>query len=181
MDLRKTLLIISAVCLVFMMVYLTFLRAKKPVHKPEAKAAATATIDAAATAEIEEANPDCPEYDKAFVKTARTIRTSAVWENKGAPYVVIGDITVAKTATITIKPGVIIKLKGKDTDFIIKGKLVSKGTKENPVIFTSLKDDIGGDTNCDSGASKPVAGDYGKVSVTGKKTGVIEIRYAEQQ
>jgi hypothetical protein len=68
---------------------------------------------------------------------------------------------------------------GKDTDFIVKGRLVSKGTKEKPVILTSIKDDVGGDTNCDGSKSTPAAGDYGTVDIKGKATGVYEVRYAK--
>lgn len=177
MDLRKTLIIVSAVLLVIMMVYLTFLKTKKPSAKNNAKPAVTA-VAAEASGEADEANPDCDEYSKALVKTARTIKNSAIWENKGAPYVVTGDLVIAKGATFTLKPGVVIKLMGKDTDLIVKGKFVSKGTKEKPVIITSIKDDIGGDTNCDGAKSKPAAGDYGTVDIKGKTTGTYEIRYA---
>lgn len=177
MDQKKILIIISAVCLTVMMVYLTFIKSKKPIAKMKEKPAATVVV--AAAAEEDEANPDCPEYDKASVKTKRTIKNSAVWENKGAPYVITGDIIIAKSATFTLKPGVIIKLTGKDTNLIIKGKLISKGTKEKPVVITSIKDDIGGDTNCDGAKSKPAAGDYGTVQITGKATGVYEVRYSK--
>lgn len=178
MDLKKMLIISSAACLVVMMVYLTFVKSKKPDAKTAAKPAATAKAEA--TAEEDEANPDCAEYSKAFVKTSRTIKSSAVWEDKGAPYVVIGNLVIAKSAIFILKPGVVIKFMGKDTSFIVKGKFVSKGTKEKPVILTSIKDDIGGDTNCDGGKSKPANGDYGIVQIKGEKSGNYEVRYARE-
>jgi hypothetical protein len=179
MDLRKTIIIVSAACLVVMMVYLTFIKSKKPVKQPAGKPVATA--DASATAEADEANPDCPDYDKAIIKTAKTIRSSAAWENKGGPYVITGDFVIAKGATFTLNPGVVIKLRGKKTNLIVKGKLVSKGTKDKPVIITSFNDDsAGGDTNCDKGAKKPAVGDYGSVQIAGKKpVAGLEIRYAK--
>jgi hypothetical protein len=179
MDLRKTLIVIFAACLVVMMVYLTFIKSKKPVKNPVQKPVATA--DVSAIAEADEANPDCPDYDKAVIKTARTIKNSAAWENKGGPYVLTGDIVIAKGATFTLNSGVVIKLRGKNTNLIVKGKLVSKGTKDKPVIITSFNDDTaGGDTNCDKGAKKPAVGDYGTVQIAGKKpVAGLEIRYAK--
>jgi len=178
MDLKKTLIILSAVCLVVMMVYLTFIKSKKPVKNSVEKPVATANV--AETEETDESNPDCPDYDKAVVKTARIIRNSAAWENKSGPYVLIGDLVIAKGAVFTLKPGVVIKLCGKGTNLIVKGKIVSKGTKDKPVIITSFNDDTaGGDTNCDKGAKKPAAGDYGTVQIAGKKpVAGLEIRYA---
>jgi hypothetical protein len=176
MDKKKILIIAAAFVLVIMMVYLTFIKARKPGQNQAVKPAATA--EALPETEEDSGNPDCAEFDKAFVKTARTIRNAAVWENKGAPYVITGEIVIAKTATFTLKPGVIIKMMGKDAGLTVKGRFISKGTKDKPVIITSINDDVGGDTNCDGAKTKPAAGDYGAVKITGKKTGEVEIRYA---
>ncbi len=158
MDLRKTLIVVLAVLLVFMMCYLTFIRNKK------AKAAAK-PAPAGVTAEKLSFSTDCPDYKKAIVKTGRTIRHGAAWGSLKGPYLMTGDLVIAKGAVFTVKPGVVIKFK-KGASFICNGKMIAKGTKAKPIYFTSFNDDsVGGDTNCDNGAIKPAAGDYGKIVI----------------
>jgi hypothetical protein len=160
MDLRKTLTVVLAVLLVFMMCYLTFLRNKKP--KAAVKPTPAAAADAAA------APADCAGHKKAIIKPARTIKESALWDSTKGPYLVTGDLVVAKGAVFTVKPGVVIKFE-KGVNFVCNGKLVAKGTKAKPIYFTSVNDDsVGGDTNCDKGAVKPAAGDYGKIIIKNK-------------
>ncbi|MBX3001407.1 MAG: hypothetical protein KF893_22990 [Caldilineaceae bacterium] len=80
-----------------------------------------------------------------------------------SPYVVRNFVTVDEGVTLYLEPGTIVKL---DTDMVIgvKGSLRSLGTEDNPVIFTSLKDDsVGGDTNEDRSATSPTAGDWGQI------------------
>lgn len=158
MDLRKTLTVILAVVLVFMMLYLTFIRNKKPKVAAKPTPARVAAVNNAAST-------DCAGYKKAIIKTGRTIKESALWDSVKGPYLVTGDLIVAKGAVFTLKPGVVIKFK-KGVNFICKGKLVAKGTAAKPIYFTSINDDsVGGDTNCDKGAIKPAAGDYGKIVI----------------
>jgi hypothetical protein len=76
-------------------------------------------------------------------------------------------------ATLTIEAGAILKFPNTGTSFIIltsgNGKILSNGTKENPVIFTSDKDDtIGGDTNNDGSTTKPAVGDWSYIALNAK-------------
>ena len=88
-----------------------------------------------------------------------TISTNTNW-SAGKVYVLTGDITVNQLTTLTIQPGAVVKINY-DRGFTINGKLVANGTTENPVYFTSIKDDsICGDTNGDTTASVPNTGDW---------------------
>lgn len=92
-------------------------------------------------------------------------------------YVVTGDITVYQGATITIEPGVIIKFSasrqitlGAGTGAIFN----AQGTASEPIIFTSLKDDIRDDTNGDGNNSSPSPGDWSRISFGSGATGIFE-------
>lgn len=87
------------------------------------------------------------------------IATNTTWQ-AGKVYVLTGDITVNQLTTLTIQPGVVIKINW-DRGFAINGKLIANGTGENPIYFTSIKDDsICGDTNGDTTGSVPNTGDW---------------------
>ncbi len=61
--------------------------------------------------------------------------------NYFSPYIDAG-------ATLTIEPGVILKTGHTYSALYVNGNLVAQGIVENPVIFTSFRDDTrGGDTN----------------------------------
>lgn len=88
-----------------------------------------------------------------------SVSTNTTW-SAGKVYVLTGDITVNQLTTLTIQPGVVIKINY-DRGFTINGKLVANGTTQNPIYFTSIKDDsICGDTNGDTTASVPNTGDW---------------------
>jgi len=88
------------------------------------------------------------------------IADDATWSGVGSPYVVIGSVTVDTGVTLAIEAGVVVKADtGKS--ICVRGQLDCEGTSENPVVFTSLKDDTcGGDTNNDGAASAPAPGDW---------------------
>lgn len=78
-----------------------------------------------------------------------TITTDETWSGTGNVHVVQCDVIVASGATLTISDGAIVKLQN-TVDLLVDGALVVSGTAENPVYFTSYRDDsIGGDTNGD--------------------------------
>ena len=75
-------------------------------------------------------------------------------------------------STLTIEAGAILKFPNTGTPFILStsasGKIISNGTKDNPVIFTSDKDDAhGGDTNGDGTATTAAAGDWSYIVIDG--------------
>lgn len=86
--------------------------------------------------------------------------TSGAWKNTDIVYSVLATITVGEGTTLSLEPGVVVKL-GDNAYFDVFGTFRAIGTDEQKVTFTSLKDDsVGGDTNGDGGASGPAAGDW---------------------
>jgi hypothetical protein len=87
------------------------------------------------------------------------------WYADDLPYVVQGAVTAGhplEPASLTIDPGTVVKFdSGAFLKFAYTTALTVTGTAEQPVIFTSLKDDsVGGDTNNDESASSPSPGDW---------------------
>src|SRR3989344_7726942 len=123
----------------------------------------------------------------AFAVTATfvsgTISTSTIWTEAQSPYVVQGSLTVASGATLTINPGVVVKLDMPQffQAFNISGTLNVQGAPDNKVYFTSFKDDaVGGDTNGDGSASSPKAQDWTSINFSSGSAGNIAnavIRY----
>lgn len=89
-----------------------------------------------------------------------TYSTNTTLTKVGGPYIIQGFVTVSSGVTLTIEPGTIIKM-GTLAYISINGTLLAQGTANDPIIFTSAKDDFnGGDTNGDGSASSPAPGDW---------------------
>ncbi|MBI4668861.1 MAG: hypothetical protein HY747_06700 [Elusimicrobia bacterium] len=85
--------------------------------------------------------------------TAISGTLSGVLSASSSPYKAAGDILVAQGETLFIEPGVVIKM-APNVNWTVKGTLISSGTAQDPVIFTSLADDsVGGDTGDDGPTS----------------------------
>ena len=94
---------------------------------------------------------------------------------------------VDKGGTLTIEPGVIFKTGNTNSVLSMgcfncyypecvncEGHLIVQGTAENPVVFTSLKDDArGGDTNGDSSATSPQDVDWGNIRFNASSSGTF--------
>lgn len=88
-----------------------------------------------------------PTPDDKVVVVAENINANTTWE-KGKTYILAGRITVLDGATLTIQPGVIIKGQAgtgaNATALLVArgGKLMAEGTEAEPIIFTSVADEI---------------------------------------
>lgn len=117
-----------------------------------------------------------------------TIRQRSLGGFENITYSMLGDITIAESATINIEPGIVIKAGSNDALFV-EGALNASGNEtEGPITFTSIKDDNVGnpvDTNNDGNGSAPEAGDWDYIlfrSNTNNQASKIEdaeIKFAE--
>ncbi|MFN8626155.1 MAG: RHS repeat-associated core domain-containing protein [Candidatus Binatia bacterium] len=115
---------------------------------------------------------------RAGFSLAGTITSDAVWDNTGSlPLVIDGGLTVAAEATLTVKPGTVVKFAGQRDVLVVNGTLIATGTDAAPIAFTSLRDDShGGDTNGD-GASVGVAADWSALRFAAGSTGSLAYAY----
>ena len=60
----------------------------------------------------------------------------------GVPYLLDGDATVNAGVTMTVAPGVVLKFESRTADLLINGRLVADGQSGQPIVFTSLRDDL---------------------------------------
>ncbi len=95
-----------------------------------------------------------------------TISSNTTWTAAESPYVISSSVTVNSGVTLTIEPGVVVKM-GKTSAYLsVNGTLVSAGTEAQPVVFTSIKDDAhGGDTNGDGSATSPAPGNWSNITL----------------
>jgi len=94
------------------------------------------------------------------VRLYGSITSTVTWRSMGLPYVLDGPVTVQGPGRLILPAGTIIKAKEYFTNsglsVVDGGRLVSEGTPQNPVIFTSIKDDTaGGDTNKNGSSTPP--------------------------
>lgn len=88
-------------------------------------------------------------------------------------YVLQGKVVVPSGVTLTIEPGTIIKgAEGQDTNasaLIVarNGKIMAEGTPENPIIFTTVLDDIDLGENVGTNLSKTDNEKWGGVVILG--------------
>ena len=87
------------------------------------------------------------------------------WTLANSPYIVTSSIDIYPDVTLTIQPGVMVKMAA-NTSVFVNGTLLAQGTPTQPIVFTSQKDDeYGGDTNNDGNATLPAAGNWPKIQV----------------
>ena len=123
-----------------------------------------------------------PQAFGATYLPATTYTTDRTWTAAGSPYVLNGDLTVAAGATLTLEPGVVVKLNGSYRSISVKGKIVARGTPTNGILITSAQDDsqqAGGDTNGDGSATTAAPGQWYQLWIQsgGSAFEYVEIRY----
>ena len=85
-----------------------------------------------------------------------------------SPYIVTGDIQVKNGDTLTIEPGVIVKMQSNRSIILTNGKvIIGSATSTSPVIITSCHDDsYAGDTNANGTSTSPSVGDWKKIQAS---------------
>src|SRR3989344_6125923 len=84
-----------------------------------------------------------------------------------SPYILSGSATIASGTSLTIDPGVIIKIVP-ICSIVIEGNLDAIGSADAPIIFTSIKNDsVGGDSNLDATSTAPALGDWLGLNISG--------------
>jgi hypothetical protein len=103
-----------------------------------------------------------------------TYTSNTEWTTSGSPYVLDGSVQVNSGVTLTIDPGVIVKLNGTFRAMYIYGTLDAAGTSGSHVTITSYQDDsAGGDTNGDGSATSGAAGQWYSLFFESGSTGTF--------
>lgn len=106
-----------------------------------------------------------------------TLAADAIWNVTDAPYYLVNDVTVTIDNTLTIAPGVTLKLQNA-VDLIVDGALLVNGTPTEPVYFTSYRDDsIAGDSNGD-GSSYGAPNDWHGIAFRDTSDDISTISHA---
>ncbi len=82
------------------------------------------------------------------------ISIDTVWTLLDSPFIVCQNVTIKEGVTLTIEPGVEVRFGGGPFTIIVNGRLIAKGTEENPIKFTSNKEN-------------PMAGDWATLLFNG--------------
>jgi hypothetical protein len=104
-----------------------------------------------------------PFRTDASTEVTLDIDSPTTWTEAGSPYVVLNSVSVFPDTTLTIEPGTIVKFE-QDVSLDVLGSLISSGTSQNPIYFTSYRDDsVGGDSNGDGEDSAPSYADWSEI------------------
>lgn len=120
-----------------------------------------------------------PSHAVGLTSITGEITNPATWTKEGSPYKVSGNVVVK--APLTIEAGTIVKFGTSGLDgFKIQNDFFVKGTREEPVVFTSIRDDeYGGDTNGDGSRTKPTVGSWSQIMFNPAKDHELKIKYAK--
>lgn len=87
-----------------------------------------------------------------------TLQTDVTWPAASGPYIIALSFTIPAEKTLTIEEGSVVKLFATSSKLTVEGTLRAYGSEGNEIYFTSINDDVGGDTNGNS--TSPQAGDW---------------------
>ncbi|WP_197231366.1 right-handed parallel beta-helix repeat-containing protein [Novipirellula artificiosorum] len=95
-----------------------------------------------------------------------TLTSDTTWTN-GEVHQITDDLQVAADVTLTIAPGAIVKFRHANVELFVDGTLHAEGTPTAPIVFTSIHDDVGEDTNANGNETAPAAGNWARIVVNG--------------
>jgi hypothetical protein len=119
----------------------------------------------------------------AYANVSGDITGSVTWGRTSPAadgiYRVTGAVRVMSGGSLTIEPGVIVKFNSGMSLTVgggtpASGTLNAQGTSLDPILFTSVKNDVRADTNGDGGGSSPAAGDWTRIYFTTGGTGTMD-------
>lgn len=92
------------------------------------------------------------------------ISTDIYWDSVGSLYIITDSLIIDSTAMLSLGEGAVVMFRyhpdpAKKSYMVINGCIQSFGSSENPVVFTSERDDSMGDLNGDGKASLPKPGE----------------------
>jgi len=123
----------------------------------------------------------CVNSASAATNIEGTINEDTILTASSSPYYFTDDVIVASGASLSIDPGVVVKMDEAVTLDIL-GTLKVNGTELEPVYFTSWRDDeVGGDTNEDGATTTPAVEDWRAINFVEGSVGTFEhavLRYA---
>lgn len=109
-----------------------------------------------------------------YISLSTGLSSDKTLTTANSPYLISSSVfTVASGVTLTIDPGVVIKITSANEPWLlVQGAIKSNGTSANPVVFTSFyDDDYGGDMNGDGTATTPSAGNWRRILIDTTSTG----------
>lgn len=114
-----------------------------------------------------------------YVSPNGILATNRTLTATGSPYFIgRDDLVINAGVTLTIEPGVVVKLENGSTDVTVNGTLKAVGAAGSEIVFTAFTDDAyGGDTNGDGAASEPVPGSW-RTIVFSQSSEASELSYA---
>ncbi len=122
-----------------------------------------------------EVSPTGPGEEGARVEVTADITSDTVWSPAHVYVIRKWDLRVS--AVLTIEPGTVVKFTPEGPKLTLEsgGTILADGTPEEPIVFTSLRDDgYGGDSNGDEAASTPAPGDWERIGLNGRSGSVFD-------
>jgi hypothetical protein len=94
-----------------------------------------------------------------------TMNANQTWQADTIPYIISSSgLTIPAGKTLTVNPDAVVKFESTASTLTVNGELSAIGNSLQNIYFTSIKDDtIGGDTNGDSSATSPAAGNWQRI------------------